>query len=172
MDISTVEPESEPKLYSTNARENGMDFNMRIWEAERLPKVSVLRGTTDRSADALGLHVLALKAWVEVGQLRGYDYVVLLSEKSSPLEVAFLGADEFEYTVGLTNSPTPDVATEFPDFYRGPRNYLVLPAEYSERMFMAYAKWNIEEHGEELGIDPETWPPPNTTLQPTARDRG
>jgi hypothetical protein len=70
----------EPVLYSTTAREHGLDSRQRIWEAERLPTVSILRATPDQDNTALGFGFLMMECFVDLAQARGFRYFVILDE--------------------------------------------------------------------------------------------
>ncbi len=117
----------EPPLYSSSAREQGIESRQRIWEAERYPNVSVLRATPDQDNTALGFGLLMFGYLSELAQLRGFAYYVVLED--APMFSRPGQGAHWDTVVGLTNSPEPDIAHEFPEYYNPERRYDVKPAD-------------------------------------------
>ena len=131
----------EPPRYSTTAREQGLDSDQRIWEAERYPNVSVLRATPDRQGSALGYGLLMQGCCVQVAQVRGFQYFVVL-ERSPAFSHPGQGSS-WDTVVGFTNEPAPDIARTFPEYYDPRAQYRVQPAD----LYKLFAGSGAEEHG-------------------------
>jgi hypothetical protein len=129
----------EPPLYSTSAREHGIDSRQRIWEAERHSNVSVIRATPDQDNTALGFGLLMLECRGELAQSRGFKYYVVL-EESTPLFSRPNQGSNWDTVVGFTNSPDADIAHEFPEYYNPRLQYVVQPADLREHFSQASEK--------------------------------
>jgi hypothetical protein len=115
---------------------------MRLWEAERHPNVSVLRATPDQDITALGHGFLLLGSLAELAQLRGFKYFVILNQETS-LSPPDQGP-HWDTIVGFCNDPEPNMAREFPEYYKPSQRYEVYPAAVRERAASGGAEVHVK----------------------------
>jgi len=76
----------------------------------------------------------------ELAELRGFKYYVELED--SPMFSRPNQGSNWDTVIGFTNNPAPDIACEFPEYFKPDRRYVVKPADLQELFSQLAGKSN------------------------------